>query len=67
MLPPAKSTPAASDAVLMPSTRASDWIKKSRSCGLAGARLKPQLPMTTVVTPCQLDGEHDGSNINCAS
>lgn len=33
----------------------------SRSLGLHGANVTPQLPMSTVVTPCQLTGVRSGS------
>ena len=33
----------------------------SRCSGRHGATVKPQLPMTTVVTPCHGDGLADGS------
>ena len=36
-------------------------IARSRSSGLHGAKPKPQLPMTTLVTPCQPDMVHQGS------
>ena len=36
-----------------------------RSC--TGAKVTPQLPMTTDVTPCQHDDEPIGSHANCAS
>ena len=43
------------------SLRESDSIVRSRSSGLHGAKPKPQLPMTTLVTPCQPDIVHHGS------
>ena len=67
MLPPPKVTPAARAAGLMPSTRASRYNNQSRSSTLEGARLNPQLPVTTVVTPCHDAGEAVGSNISWAS
>ncbi len=39
----------------------------SRSEGLIGAMEKPQLPATTVVTPCRFEGEPAGSQNSCAS
>ena len=36
-------------------------IARSRSSGLHGAKPKPQLPITTLVTPCQPDIVHHGS------
>ena len=43
------------------SLRTSESIVRSRSSGLHGAKPKPQLPMTTLVTPCQPDMVHHGS------
>ena len=40
---------------------------RSRSSGLQGAKPKPQLPMTTLVTPCQPDMVHHGSQNNWLS
>ncbi len=37
--------------------------RKSLSSGLTGAKPTPQLPITTVVTPCQLDGAKTGSQV----
>lgn len=36
-------------------------MARSRSAGLQGAKPKPQLPITTLVTPCQPDIVHHGS------
>ena len=36
-------------------------IARSRSSGRHGAKPKPQLPMTTLVTPCHPDIVHHGS------
>ncbi len=51
----------------MPST----WVRLrmviSRSAGRQGAMVKPQLPITTVVTPCAGDGVSAGSQVICAS
>ena len=41
--------------------------KNSRSCGLQGANVTPQLPISAVVTPCQLTGVMSGSQPICAS
>ena len=49
------------------SLRVSDSMARSRSSGLQGAKPKPQLPMTTVVTPCQPDMVHHGSQNNWLS
>jgi len=38
-------------------------IRKSRLSAFTGAKPTPQLPMTTVVTPCQLDGVISGSQV----
>ncbi len=51
----------------MPSTRESIWHNHSTSPGRAGAIVKPQLPVRTVVTPCHDAGEHVGSNMSWAS
>ena len=42
------------------STRVIDRIDRSRSSGRPGAKPKPQLPMTTDVTPCQPDNVQYG-------
>ena len=39
----------------------------SRSAGLHGAIVKPQLPMTAVVTPSVGEGRTYGSHVTCAS
>jgi hypothetical protein len=36
-------------------------MARSRSSGSQGAKPNPQLPMTTLVTPCQPDMVHHGS------
>jgi len=38
-----------------------------RSAGFEGAKVNPQLPVKTVVTPCHDDGDAVGSKNNCAS
>ena len=55
--------PSSSAAPGMSSTPSISWIRKSRSSGRAGAKPTPQLPITTVVTPCQPDGETSGSQV----
>ena len=40
----------------MSSTPSISWISRSWSAGRTGAKPTPQLPATTVVTPCQADG-----------
>ena len=42
-------------------------IAISRSSGRTGANPNPQLPSTTVVTPCQPEIVHHGSHWICAS
>ena len=59
--------PCSSAARLMPSTRSSMRMMRSRPDGAHGASVKPQLPMTTVVTPCQEEHEASGSQVICAS
>ena len=41
--------------------------RNSRSAGLHGANVTPQLPISAVVTPCQLIGVRSGSQPTCAS
>ena len=60
-------TPAASASSGMPSTRASIFMRYSASRGTSGAIVKPQLPPSTVVTPCSGDGLSVGSQNTCAS
>ncbi len=42
-------------------------IARSRASGLTGAKEKPQLPITTDVTPCQPEIEQYGSQNSCES
>ncbi len=49
------------------SLRVIDSIDRSRSSGSTGANPKPQLPITTDVTPCQPDSEQYGSQKTWAS
>ncbi len=58
--PSSTTCPRASAAPGMSSTPSISWIRKSCSSGRAGAKPTPQLPITTVVTPCQPDGETSG-------
>ena len=62
-----QSTPASSASSDMPST----WVRlrrvRSRSRSRHGAMVKPQLPMTTVVTPRPTDGVAHGSHVSWAS
>ena len=59
--------PARSASSDMPST----WVRwrmvRSRSAGLQGAMVKPQLPITAVVTPSAGEGSTKGSQVICAS
>ena len=55
---------AASD---MPSTFTSVRMIRSRSAGRHGAMAKPQLPITVVVTPCQMLLVAYGSQVYWAS
>ena len=55
--------PSSSAAPGMSSTPSISWMRKSRSSGRAGAKPTPQLPITTVVTPCHPDGETSGSQV----
>jgi hypothetical protein len=45
----------------IPSTLANRRTEKSRSSGFIGAKVSPQLPLITVVTPCAGEGESSGS------
>jgi hypothetical protein len=51
----------------MPSTCVRLRMVISRSAGLQGAIVKPQLPITAVVTPSAGDGRTYGSHVICAS
>ena len=55
--------PSASAVPGMSSTPSMSWISQARSLARAGAKPTPQLPMTTVVTPCQPEGETSGSQV----
>jgi hypothetical protein len=59
--------PANSASTDIPSTFSSVLAMVSRPAGRVGAIPKPQLPMTTVVTPCQDEGVRSGSHSTCAS
>ncbi len=56
-----------SDAPGMPSTPSMRPINQSCRSGAAGANPTPQLPITTVVTPCQIDGVSSGSHVTWPS
>ena len=51
----------------MPSTYSSMRMSVRRSPGRQGASVKPQLPVTIVVTPCQEEQEASGSHVSWAS
>ena len=59
--------PAAIASVGMSSTADRQRAYHSRSSGLQGASAKPQLPITTEVTPCQHEQLPIGSHATCAS
>ena len=61
VFPASTGRPARSASSGMPSTNCSSRMSVSRCSGRQGATVKPQLPMTTVVTPCHGDGLADGS------
>ncbi len=62
-----QSMPASRASVDMPSTFSSVRTIVSRCSGRVGATPNPQLPMTTLVTPCQLDGVRSPSHRTWAS
>jgi hypothetical protein len=51
----------------IPSTYSSMRMRVPRSPGRQGARVKPQLPVTMVVMPCQEEQEASGSQVSWAS
>ena len=51
----------------MSSTPSIRPISQSWRSGAAGAKPTPQLPITAVVTPCQPEGESQGSQVACPS
>ena len=51
----------------MPSTFSRVRAMVERCSGRVGAMPNPQLPITTVVTPCQHDGVRSGSQSTWAS
>ena len=51
----------------MSSTPSMSSIRNDSAPGCTGAKPTPQLPMTTVVTPCQLDGVTSGSHVTWPS
>ena len=65
--PPRNVTASASASGDIPSTRLSICDSHGRSLGFDGASVNPQLPMSTVVTPCHDDGDAVGSQCSCAS
>ena len=62
-----QSMPATRASNAMPSTFSSVRAMVSRCSGRVGAMPNPQLPMTTLVTPCQHDGVRSGSHRTWAS
>ena len=60
-------SPALRAATVIPSTFSRVRTIVSRCSGRVGATEKPQLPITTVVTPCQGDMVSMRSHITCAS
>ena len=62
-----QSMPARSASIDMPSTWVRLRIVSSRSAGRHGAIVKPQLPITAVVTPSAGEGESVGSQVIWAS
>ncbi len=59
--------PSVSEPASMSSTFSSVRTMTSWCSGRVGAMVKPQLPATTVVTPCDDDGRSAGSQNTCAS
>ncbi len=59
--------PARSTSIAMPSTCVRLRMISSRSAARHGAIVKPQLPITAVVTPRAGEGEASGSQVSCAS
>ncbi len=51
----------------MPSTCVRLRTTRSRLAGRHGAIVKPQLPITTVVTPSEVEGVAKGSQVSWAS
>ena len=51
----------------MSSTPSISSMRKPSAPGRTGAKPTPQLPITTVVTPCQLDGVSSGSQVTWPS
>ena len=63
MLSHAQRMPSCSAVPGMSSTPSISATSHSRLSGATGAKPTPQLPITTVVTPCQQDGESIGSHV----
>ena len=61
------SIPSASAVPGMSSTPSMRPMSHSWRSGAAGANPTPQLPMTSVVTPCHDDGASSGSQVACPS
>ena len=62
-----QSIPASSASTDIPSTFSSVRAITPRCSGRVGAIVKPQLPITTDVTPCQHDGVRSPCQVTCAS
>ncbi|CFN99236.1 Uncharacterised protein [Bordetella pertussis] len=63
----AQSSPSCSAMPGMSSTPSISSIRLPRSAARTGANPTPQLPITTVVTPCQLDGARREFQMICPS
>src|SRR5262252_4828531 len=61
------SMPARIASAGMSSARSRFFTTRCFSSGRHGARVNPQLPMTTLVTPCQHEHVPSGSHATCAS
>ena len=62
-----QSIPATMASLGMSSTASRHSANHSLASGLQGASANPQLPMTTLVTPCQQEQVPAGSHATCAS
>ena len=62
-----QSMPSAMASAAMSSARSRLRTTRCRSSHRLGASVKPQLPITTLVTPCQQEQVPSGSQQTCAS
>ena len=62
-----KSMPSWSAVPGMSSTPSISSIRNDCWPGRTGAKPTPQLPITSVVTPCHDEGESSGSQVTCPS